>query len=824
METYSGIPAKSNNKEELSQMKKVLSIITVLCLFLSVASMFASAGVSGVVDILSKDKTVYTTVVSPGLYGGSNTGDNTVVTTAGNLVDGDYETLFEAKENNIWTPGEWTKTFAVIKLGDSAVKADGFRIYFSTLWNKEAWNNITAFRLYGTNSDDAMTAGCEEQFSDTSKYTKVFDSNGVVPTRSESDKAICAPTWPLFNGIQCTSDDYWGSFTQTQDYLKAGNVPSEYATFNSDFNYKYVILQLVHENANVGVMELEIVKKKDIAVDTKTSGSDFEAAAATLKTKGFTLHELVKVDAQYGGNVTVHVPTATDITTMKVMKFDGSSATQVEANVSGRDVTFGVDAGSASYVLVNPIEAVVWTNLSQGRQVYTTRVPIGWNGNDKGTGIVETTRDNLVDGKIDTTWQADDSDTWVPEGEWTDSFAVIKLGDTAVESDGFRIFFNSILLPNGIADNGKGGVKNFRIYGTDSDDVMSVECGEHFTDSKYILVYDSEADKSLVYHGSGLIDVPVWPLPSDVAANDTLDSWGIYDAVRNKYAKGEAFDTAAPYQKPFNYKYAILVIDDIVGYKELAIPEFQILKKGESVTVTFQMEDGTVIAEQEVAVGGTAVPPTATKEGYSFDKWEGSYANVTKDTTVIAKFIPNEYAVTASATDGGSAKIQVAGKDNNGLAILYGTEVTLIATPDKNKAFAGWYDDGGKLISSDSTYTFSLRDDVELEARFEDLEYTVVFKDEGGKVLGAVTVKAGQAITELPEVPAKDGYEFKGWSENVSNVQGDWIVTPVYVKKGAVSDNSNNPLTGDKLPAVIALFALLSACAVVVIYKKLRAQ
>ena len=60
-----------------------------------------------------------------------------------------------------------------------------------------------------------------------------------------------------------------------------------------------------------------------------------------------------------------------------------------------------------------------------------------------------------------------------------------------------------------------------------------------------------------------------------------------------------------------------------------------------------------------------------------------------------------------------------------------------------------------------------------------DTYYSVTFKDEFGNVLAIQSVKAGEDAI-LPEAPRKEGYVFVGWSGSVTNVQGHLTVTAQY--------------------------------------------
>lgn len=63
-------------------------------------------------------------------------------------------------------------------------------------------------------------------------------------------------------------------------------------------------------------------------------------------------------------------------------------------------------------------------------------------------------------------------------------------------------------------------------------------------------------------------------------------------------------------------------------------------------TVTFKDWDGTVLNTQTVKYGKNATAPESpSREGYSFQSWDGSYFNVTSDKTVTATYKINTYTV-----------------------------------------------------------------------------------------------------------------------------------------------------------------------------------
>lgn len=76
-------------------------------------------------------------------------------------------------------------------------------------------------------------------------------------------------------------------------------------------------------------------------------------------------------------------------------------------------------------------------------------------------------------------------------------------------------------------------------------------------------------------------------------------------------------------------------------------------------TVTFDLNGGTRTGggalSQSVVYGGSATPPTCSRTGYTFVRWDGSYTNVTSNRTITAVWKINTYTVTYNANGGSGA-------------------------------------------------------------------------------------------------------------------------------------------------------------------------
>ena len=196
-------------------------------------------------------------------------------------------------------------------------------------------------------------------------------------------------------------------------------------------------------------------------------------------------------------------------------------------------------------------------------------------------------------------------------------------------------------------------------------------------------------------------------------------------------------------------------------------------------TVTISNDgNGSGTASPSAAVVGTEITLTATPNtGYRFKEWEVISGGVTitnnkftmPDGNVEVKAIfekdappaPTEYTVTVTSGGNGTASASHA-------KAMFGTEITLTATPNTGYRFKEW-----EIISGGVTITnnkFTMPDgNVEVKAIFEKdappapTEYTVTVTSGGNGTASASHAKAmfGTEIT-LTATP-NTGYRFKEW-------------------------------------------------------------
>lgn len=198
------------------------------------------------------------------------------------------------------------------------------------------------------------------------------------------------------------------------------------------------------------------------------------------------------------------------------------------------------------------------------------------------------------------------------------------------------------------------------------------------------------------------------------------------------------------------------------------------LKLAKFYTITFNTNGGTFVSPPIAGYykGETTTLPTdITKNGYAFGGWYSSSTFSGSPVTSIPDYAydPREYyarwttpctvSVSASPEEGGT----VTGGDTYG----QGMNATLTATPKEGYRFVGWYKVGGETReSSNSTYTFSVQDSCNLEARFVP-EYTISYYPNGGDVTGGVTKYiSSETPVQLPTIVTREGYRFVGWYDN----------------------------------------------------------
>lgn len=202
---------------------------------------------------------------------------------------------------------------------------------------------------------------------------------------------------------------------------------------------------------------------------------------------------------------------------------------------------------------------------------------------------------------------------------------------------------------------------------------------------------------------------------------------------------------------------------------------------------TFETGKNTGKAGHVSVSANNAVAPTVAKDGKESD----TKCSVCKNTLTTGKTIPAigvKVTVDEEYINYGTVKVQ--STKNAAENVVYGTEVTMTATPVSGAEFVG-YEVAGKLVSNEATYTFVARQDVTVKPVFTKATtdtITVVFYDTYANVVdfyNNVKVADFQAAMaeKIPVGPEYARYTFKGWSytdEQLKNLDKSTTVWGIY--------------------------------------------
>ncbi|MBQ2842147.1 MAG: InlB B-repeat-containing protein, partial [Clostridia bacterium] len=160
--------------------------------------------------------------------------------------------------------------------------------------------------------------------------------------------------------------------------------------------------------------------------------------------------------------------------------------------------------------------------------------------------------------------------------------------------------------------------------------------------------------------------------------------------------------------------------------------------------------------------------PTASKTGYTFDKWmnaetdavvtftDGKGTIPSADTSYYATWTINQYTISFD-TDGGSPVADI--KQN------YATPVTAPSDPTKiGYTFKGWATTKGADESAKVDLPTEMpAEDQTYYAIWVIDKYEIKFDSQGGSNVDTVKADYNSQVAE-PTAPTKDGYTFKGWA------------------------------------------------------------
>ena len=246
-----------------------------------------------------------------------------------------------------------------------------------------------------------------------------------------------------------------------------------------------------------------------------------------------------------------------------------------------------------------------------------------------------------------------------------------------------------------------------------------------------------------------------------------------------------------------------------------------------SYVARFTYESYNLVVESESDVKGTVSESSGSYDyltpisleatanpGYTFNGWyDGANLVSTnnpynfnmphENITYTAKFTTNSYELTLVNANQDKGSISGAGN------YLFGTNVTITATPNIGASFLGWYDDSDALVSTLASYSFTMpHEDVEYTAKFAWTPYTVTL-DVNDNTMGSVTGGGSYIYDQEVTLTATPNthYSFFGWYDGDSLVSQEATYTfnmPLqsleysarFVRNYALSINSDDESMG----------------------------
>lgn len=214
-------------------------------------------------------------------------------------------------------------------------------------------------------------------------------------------------------------------------------------------------------------------------------------------------------------------------------------------------------------------------------------------------------------------------------------------------------------------------------------------------------------------------------------------------------------------------------------------------------TMSFDSDGGSAVADKVYAYGAqTEAPAAPTKKGYVFDGWYlGNEAYVfgtmpAENVALKAKWSFDKFTISFDSQ--GGTPVEAITQD-------YNSVVTAPAAPTKEGyTFAGWF-----LGDEAYTFTYMPAENITLTAHWTINSYRLKFVDAFGDDFSVSTVEFGAAITAPADKPAKEYYNFVGWSLNGTDVvenlgtmpANDLTVYPVFERVTVALDKVGDSTT-----------------------------
>ena len=184
-------------------------------------------------------------------------------------------------------------------------------------------------------------------------------------------------------------------------------------------------------------------------------------------------------------------------------------------------------------------------------------------------------------------------------------------------------------------------------------------------------------------------------------------------------------------------------------------------------TITFEVNDGSAVADITQGFDTEITLPVTTKQGYTFEGW---FFYDTVEEVFLAEFTATKmpFAGAELYAKWEAIEYTITFEVNNGSAVAnitqdFDTEITLPLTTKQGYTFEGWffYDTVEEVFLAEFTATKMPFEGAELYAKWEAIEYTITFEANGGDAV-ADLIQGYETEIELPTT-SRLGYTFEGW-------------------------------------------------------------
>lgn len=247
------------------------------------------------------------------------------------------------------------------------------------------------------------------------------------------------------------------------------------------------------------------------------------------------------------------------------------------------------------------------------------------------------------------------------------------------------------------------------------------------------------------------------------------------------YANGNLIDTQIVEANDTAKEPSVIALEGqkFVGWdKDIAAPitentEFNAQFETITFTVKFVDYNQNVLNEQTVNYSESALAPQEpSRVGYEFIGWDKSFDSVFEDLTITAQYSALSYV--ATLYDG----VEYVGE----ITAEYGQSFAAPTTPIKDGySFDGWYSDSALTTKYDFTNIATA--DISIYAKFDEIEleiFTVKFYVDD-QVISEQEIYSGKDAV-APGVPTKAGHTFSAWDGDFTNVSADVNVSAIFTK------------------------------------------